>query len=334
NYVITTPRKWTTGETVQVCIFVSDPSSSENSINIELKADNSEEPIIPWRIIQLPPGRTEFCDKVLVPSVTYRNAKLQIKGTLGGEKISYNKDITLATGVAKTFIQTDKFLYKPGQEVQFRMLTVNGPFLKISTEQYPLIWVETPSGSRIVQWNNVENLSGLIHRSFTLSEEPEEGTYKIGVRPMGNADQVYRTFKVEEYTLPRFEVTVKPPKYILGTDTEFSFTVCAKYTYGQPVKGNLTFELDNGGWGSSKKTITLNRQISGCMDVPILADDIQMNGDDYFVYSVSAKATVEEDGTGEVFSGKARADVDRTALKFESVSREEYMKPNVPFTGK
>lgn len=40
--------------------------------------------------------------------------------------------------------------------------------------QYPLVWVETPTGSRIAQWINVDNTAGLIHKVFTLSDEPEE----------------------------------------------------------------------------------------------------------------------------------------------------------------
>lgn len=35
-------------------------------------------------------------------------------------------------------------------------------------------------------------------------------------------------FVVEEYVLPRFEVTVKTPKDILVTDSRFSVSVCAR----------------------------------------------------------------------------------------------------------
>lgn len=332
--MITTPRKWTKGETVQICVFAPNPTSSENSITVTVKTNDNKEIIVPERIIQIPAGKTELCDKVFVPSLRHRDGKLIVTGTLGGKSVSHEKRISLADSITKTFIQTDKFLYKPGQEVQFRILTLNGPFLKISTEKYPLMWVETPSGSRVAQWTNVENPSGLIHESFKLSDEPEEGPYKITVRTPGEGNQVSQTFKVEEYVLPRFEIKVNAPKFILGTDTSFVFNVCAKYTYGQPVKGNLTLEVDNGGWGSSKLKHVIKEKISGCKDVTVLAEDIHLNGDDYFVYSMTVKATVEEDGTGEEFHGETKVEVQRTALKFKSVGREDYIKPMVPFTGK
>lgn len=47
---------------------------------------------------------------------------------------------------------------------------------------------------------------------------------------MRSADKMLntRTFKVREYVLPRFEVEVTPPKYMLGTDDRFNFRACAK----------------------------------------------------------------------------------------------------------
>nr|XP_053637252.1 LOW QUALITY PROTEIN: alpha-2-macroglobulin-like [Cherax quadricarinatus] len=262
NYVITTPRKWTSGETVQVCSFILNSTSTENSITVAVTSVDGSEHLIPNRVIQIPEGKTELCEKVFVPPLRRDKGLLEITGSLGGKQVQYKKDILLVYKVAKTFVQTDKFLYKPNQDVRFRILTVVGPFLKISTDKYPLIWVETPSGSRIAQWRDVNN-TGLIHQSFILSDEPEEGTYKIHVNPPNGEAAEVRTFKVEEYVLPRFDVTLEPPNYILGTDKKFKFTVCARYTYGQPVKGNVMLKVDNGGWGSSKIIHTVNEQPDG-----------------------------------------------------------------------
>lgn len=55
-----------------------------------------------------------------------------------------------------------------------------------------------------------------------------QGTYRIKIQSTDGSSPAVKEFKVEEYVLPRFEVTVVPPKYILGTDTDFTFTVCAK----------------------------------------------------------------------------------------------------------
>merc|ERR1712179_893383 len=153
--------------------------------------------------------------------------------------------------------------------------------------------IESPSGSRLAQWLNQENTDRLIHLEFQLAEEPEEGEYKIHVKQGENT--VIKTFKVEEFVLPRYEVTIKPPKYILGTDKKFNFTVCAKYTYGAPVKGNLSLTLDNSGWGSYKVVITKTYTINGCKDIEVTAEEMKVNFKEYYVYNINAAATVVED---------------------------------------
>lgn len=333
SHIITTPRKWSTGEAAQVCAFVTGATSGdgENKVTIQVTAESDSTEVLVSGHIVIPQGKKEMCDRVFVPTL-HKKGQLMVTGTLGGQTVDYKKPILFATGIRKTFIQTDKYIYKPGQTVQFRILTVTGPFLKILKESYPLIWVETPSSSRIAQWTNVENSVGLIHQTFKLADEPEEGTYKIKVQSAYGSSSTAKEFKVEEYVLPRFEVTVVPPKYILGTDTEFTFTVCAKYTFGQPVKGNVTLVVDNGGWGSSKKKHTVNDKISGCKEIKVLADDIMDS--EFYVYRLSLTATVTEDGTGEEFKGEAVAAIQRTALEFSYIGKEEYSKPNLPFTGK
>ncbi|XP_037797121.1 alpha-1-macroglobulin-like, partial [Penaeus monodon] len=332
GHIITTPRKWSVGEAVQVCAFVSGATDGENEVAIQVTAESDSTEVLVSGHIIIPQGEKELCNRLFVPVTLHKKGLMKVSGTLGGQKVDYQKPILFATGIRKTFIQTDKYIYKPGQTVQFRILTVTGPFLKISKESYPLIWVETPSSSRIAQWTNVENSVGLIHQTFKLADEPEEGTYRIKVLSEDGGPSTAKEFKVEEYVLPRFEVTVVPPKYILGTDTEFTFTVCAKYTFGQPVKGNVTFVVDNGGWGSSKKKHTVNSKISGCKEIKVVADDIVDSG--YYAYRLSVTATVTEDGTGEEFKGEAVAAIERTALEFLFIGKEEYSKPNLPFTGK
>lgn len=64
----------------------------------------------------------------------------------------------------------------------------------------------------------------------------------------------------------------------------------------------------------------------------MVADDIVDSG--YYAYRLSVTATVTEDGTGEEFKGEAVAAIERTALEFLYIGKEEYSKPNLPFTGK
>lgn len=78
---------------------------------------------------------TELCESVLVTSGGHTEGQLHITGTLAGKYFRHQQRIVFANTITKTFIQTDKFLYLPGQEVEFRILTVTGPFVKVSVDK-------------------------------------------------------------------------------------------------------------------------------------------------------------------------------------------------------
>ena len=58
-----------------------------------------------------------------------------------------------------TFIQTDKPIYKPGQTVRFRILSIESD-LRPKLEMIEEVWIENPSGIRMTQWLNVETEKG------------------------------------------------------------------------------------------------------------------------------------------------------------------------------
>ena len=37
-----------------------------------------------------------------------------------------------------------------------------------------MVYVTTPSGTRIAQWTDVNNAAGLVHLEMTLADEPEQ----------------------------------------------------------------------------------------------------------------------------------------------------------------
>ncbi|RXG67667.1 Pregnancy zone protein [Armadillidium vulgare] len=258
GYVITTTRRWTAGETSQVCVILSAPSTTEETITFEMKTItynygileyDSEEVVvlIQQTNIVVPQGTINFCHDIYLPPTEEWEAEFTIVGSLEGEVVNYTKPVAITTEIFQTFIQTDKYLYKPSQLVQFRILTVFGPLLQVSLDAYEEIWISSPSGVRLEQWLNVTNEKGLIHLSFQLIDEPEEGEYEINVQT--SSGKIFnRVFKVEEYVLPRYEVKINPPNYILGTTEIITFEVCAEYTFGEPVNGKASISVDNNMW--------------------------------------------------------------------------------------
>uniref|UniRef100_A0A8C4JI23 OVOS protein n=1 Tax=Dromaius novaehollandiae TaxID=8790 RepID=A0A8C4JI23_DRONO len=126
------------------------------------------------------------------------------------------------------FIQTDKPIYKPGQKGGF------------SISLSPTL--QDPEQNQIFQWLEVASKHGIVHLSFPLIQEPILGSYHIIVEK-SSGEKEYHSFTVEEYVLPKFEVITSVPKRISFFDEELRVNVCALYTYGQPVQGNVQISV-------------------------------------------------------------------------------------------
>uniref|UniRef100_A0A8B9TBW4 Alpha-2-macroglobulin-like protein 1 n=1 Tax=Anas platyrhynchos TaxID=8839 RepID=A0A8B9TBW4_ANAPL len=92
---------------------------------------------------------------------------------------------------------------------------------------------QDPRGNRIAQWRDVSPRQGIVDLSLPLAAEPALGTYTIEVE--GRT----RSFSVEEYVLPKFEVTIDIPSTVLEKDEKFLVEICGRYTYGKPVQGKV-----------------------------------------------------------------------------------------------
>lgn len=297
-------------------------------VEVKVKAAHrNDDVLVPPQFVSIPPGKTEVCRSIPVPDVDQMRGKLFINGTLGGKTVAHEENINFAAA-SQTFVQTDKYLYSPGQKVQFRVLTIQGPNLRVFTGMYPEMWIESPSGSRIAQWINVESPGGLIHQEFQLIDEPEEGTYKIHVESPVGGNKAVQTFKIEDFVLPRFEVTLESPPYILATDKNLQYRVCATYTYGQPLKGEMTFKIEATEY-HNRQSVLLQKPISGCQDFAINETTLEFNTSS----TINVVAKVVEEGTGQEAQATGQLDVQRKALKFKHVGKEEYVKPNLPYTG-
>ncbi|KAJ7418213.1 ovostatin [Willisornis vidua] len=213
------------------------------------------------------------------------------------------------------FVQTDKPIYKPGQRVRFRVVALDFNFKPVQ-ETYLLIAIEDPRRNRIFQWQNVTSEMNIIQKEFPLTEEPILGNYKIIVTKK-SGDRTNHSFLVEEYVLPKFDVTVTAPESLTVLDLEFTVKVCGLYTYGQPVEGKVQLSVcrDFDSYGRCKKSpvcqsFTKNLGIDGCLSHVFSSNIFELNRTGY-MRNLDVKAIVIEKGTG----------LQLTATQFISVTR-------------
>ncbi|NWX30229.1 A2MG protein, partial [Notiomystis cincta] len=149
------------------------------------------------------------------------------------------KLVVVQNSESLVFVQTDKPIYKPGQTVLFRIVSLDEEF-QPANEMVSMML--DSKKNRLYQWTNVELEMGFTQLFFNLTSEPIQGTYTV-VAQKASGKTIQHSFSVEEYVLPKFEVTVKVPKVITILDEELKVTVCGLYTFGKPVPGLVKFRV-------------------------------------------------------------------------------------------
>uniref|UniRef100_A0A8C6R234 Alpha-2-macroglobulin n=1 Tax=Nannospalax galili TaxID=1026970 RepID=A0A8C6R234_NANGA len=238
------------------------------------------------------------------------------------------------------FVQTDKPIYKPGQAVKFRVVSLDENFHPLN-ELIPLLYIQDPKGNRIVQWQSLKLESGLRQLSVPLSSEPLQGSYKVVVQKEAGGT-VEHPFNVEEFVLPKFEVQVTVPKIITIMDEEVNVSVCGIYTYGKPVPGRVTVNMCRKYSNPSKcfgeesqafcEKFSQQLDNHGCFSQKVRTKAFQLKRQEYEM-QLEVEATVQEEGTGVEGTGRGSCAITRTISKLSFVKADSHFKQGIPFVG-
>ncbi|NXF65435.1 A2MG protein, partial [Ciccaba nigrolineata] len=231
-YMVLLPFLIHTDSPEKVCVQLTHLNESVTlSATLEYQGENrsliddvvSEKDVFTCIPFSLP--KSNSTSPVTFITVMVKGATLQFRS---------RKSLLVKNSESLVFVQTDKPIYKPGQTVLFRIVSLDKDFR-------PLNEVD-PKRNRLYQWTKAELKRGLIQLSFSLTSEPMQGTYTV-VAQQASGKTVRHRFSVEEYVLPKFEVTVKMPKVITILDEKLTVTVCGLYTFGKPVPGLVSFRV-------------------------------------------------------------------------------------------
>uniref|UniRef100_A0A8V0ZKN1 Ovostatin n=1 Tax=Gallus gallus TaxID=9031 RepID=A0A8V0ZKN1_CHICK len=223
------------------------------------------------------------------------------------------------------FVQTDKPIYKPGQSVMFRVVALDFNFKPVQEMD--------PQNNRIFQWQNVTSEINIVQIEFPLTEEPILGNYKIIVTKK-SGERTSHSFLVEEYVLPKFDVTVTAPGSLTVMDSELTVKICAVYTYGQPVEGKVQLSVcrDFDSYGRCKKSpvcqsFTKDLDTDGCLSHILSSKVFELNRIGY-KRNLDVKAIVTEKGTATQSISITQV---MSSLQFENV--DHHYRRGIPYFG-
>ncbi|XP_055924186.1 alpha-2-macroglobulin-like [Argiope bruennichi] len=347
GYIFTSPRYLKKGQNNQLQL-IRFGCLEDTSLKVKLfykKDYNSNETLAQQQVYHIPNGRKDALLKFFVKPFKdtgyIYSGRLQINGTMCGKKISGSDEVNFSDSNSDIYIiQTDKPLYKPGQTVKFRVLKVDKN-LRPSDKENDVadVYVEDPRGTRLFQFKGVHLGKGITQNEFPLADEPVQGTWRITVNK--DKDSQTTTFDVKEYKLPKFEVSIKFPPYVLENADSIPVSVCAQYTYGKPVQAhlNLNTSLEMYAYESSyyRTPILQNSlEIDGCYNYTINVTEIDPKRNNNYK-RVQVSANVIEDETGVEVNKTEYLDRSYTPLNLDfnvDSNHGQYYKPGLPYNGK
>ncbi|XP_045443698.1 ovostatin homolog 2-like [Pipistrellus kuhlii] len=248
------------------------------------------------------------------------------------------RSVALVSEETVTFVQTDKPVYKPGEDVQIRIVTLNTKFKPVE-EMYPLITLQDPQNNGIFQWENVTPFQNITQLSFRLISEPMFGEYSIVVKT-ASGRMLAHPFTVNRYVLPKFEVKVDVPQTVTISDEEFQVDACAKYTFGQPVQGKAQIKVCRE-YFSSGNCERDNNEIceefivqlkNGCVSQIVNTKVFQLSRSGFFML-FPITVTVTETGTGVQISEKASISITSFLGSVNFENTDTFYRRGIPFFG-
>ena len=163
----------------------------------------------------------------------------------------------VASAALTLIVETDKPVYKPGQTVKIRVLSLTPSLMPKAGSV--TVTVKDPRDFAMGRWVDVRaDEFGVVTVQFPTSTEPTLGTWTLeaSVKDGVTTSSSVAAFTIDRYVLPTFEVTmVTDAATVYRGQSSIAGTITARYTYGEHIADGSTFMLSlwqrsgNGGFG-------------------------------------------------------------------------------------
>ena len=199
--------------------------------------------------------------KLSVPQIPEGEYRLR----LSGSGFQSEAPVRVEEGTL-VFAETDKPIYKPGQTLHLRTLTLD-PQLKPLSATVSLEIMDA-KGLKLFKGDVTTDEYGMASKDFPLSTEPNLGVWKIRATSGKRSTQL--DVRVERYVLPKYEVKVDLPRDWVLAGEPISGTVGAEYSFGKPVQGEVQIRATRyvGSW---QEFANVTRNLDGKMDFQLPA---------------------------------------------------------------
>ncbi|XP_045726976.1 pregnancy zone protein-like [Mirounga angustirostris] len=337
QYLVLVPSELYTGVSEKACVMLNHLNETV-TLNIILEYGMQTRTLLTDLVTE---KNSFYCSPFTLPELPSSSGLITVEVKGLTQLFIKRKTVHITKVDSLIFVQTDKPIYKPGQTVRFRVVSVDVNFHPLN-ETFPVVYIENPKRNRIFQWQSLRLQGGLSQLSFPLSVEPTLGIYKVKLQKE-SGEKIEHPFEVNEYVLPKFEVQVKMPKTIGFLEEEFTVSVCALYTYGKPVSGLVTINVCRKysryrsvchGRHSQSICEEFSQQADseGCFTQLVKTKIFQLRQKGYDM-SIQVEAKVKEDGTELELTGHGSCEITNTLSKLKFTKADTHYRHGLPFFG-
>lgn len=153
---------------------------------------------------------------------------------LGFQRVWYGSRYDAQYHADKTFVITDRPVYRPNQKVKFKFWIRKAQYDMKDISNFAnrafTVEIRNAKGDKVLEKSYTSDEFGGIAGEYELPDDAALGNYHIFVKRYGGG-----YFRVEEYKKPEFEVTVEAPSEPVKLGDKITAEIKAKYYFGAPV---------------------------------------------------------------------------------------------------
>jgi CD109 antigen len=318
GYVALVPRILRTGEreAVSLTLFSGDKLAS-GPAEVRLLQDGRE--VLAESAELQGKGTIEF----EVPSLPDGDYEIEVRG----EGFSDKASVRVEDG-SLLFLETDKPIYKPGQTLHVRLISLDSELKPVPVEA--TVDLQDAKGTKVFKKTVQTDEYGMATLEVPISEEPNLGVWKVSAQAGERSAEV--DVRVEEYVLPKYEVAVDLPKEWFLVNEAITGKVRATYSYGKPVRGTLHIEAQRyvGQW---EKFASYSADIDGEAEFQLPAVEYVAGvPEERGMGNVTLEVTVEERATGYEQKTTRLLTVSESPVSVQLIPESSAFKPSLPFT--
>ncbi|MBI4331321.1 MAG: hypothetical protein HY673_08580, partial [Chloroflexi bacterium] len=225
------------------------------------------------------------------------------------------------------FLQTDKPIYKPGQTIHLRAITLDADLKPVSARA--TIEAMDAKGTKVLRKEVTTGEFGMATLDLPLSTEPNLGTWKLTAATGKQKSQL--DVKVEKYVLPKYEVKLEMAKDWYLANEVIKGELFSEYSFGKPVAGEVQVKASRytGQW---QQYASITRPIDGktSFEIPAAQYVAGVPGA-RGMGQVLIDVTVREKATGYEEKTNRLVTIAPSPLTLQLIPENPVFKPSLPF---